>query len=181
MRIQAFILSTALIVPMTVAGQVRSNYNTSKLSNHDQQFLQKLACEDQSEIDMAKMALQKSHNPQVQNYAKTLLSADPAMEQQAKQIAKQDHQTISASPSQAEKQEYNKLSKLSGKQFDQEYIKYESWKQGADLKTVKNETTAATNGIVRNYSAKEETPVWQASQSANKLAQALHVNSGTAS
>lgn len=179
MKIQAFILSTALIVPMAAAGQVRNNYNATKLSSHDQQFLQKLACEDQSEIDLARMALQKSHNPQVQDYAKTLLAADPGMEQQAKQIAQQDHNTISASPNQAEKQEYNKLSKLSGKQFDQEYIKYESWKQGADLKAVKNETAAATNRIVRNYSAKEETPVWQASQSADKLAQALHVNSAS--
>lgn len=176
MNIRAFILSTALIVPMTVAGQVRSDFSSAQLSNHDRQFLHKLSSEDQSEIELARMALQKSKNPQVQNYAKTILAADPAMEHQAKQIAQQDHANLSTSPDPMQKQEHDKLSKLSGQQFDREYIQYESRKQAADLNVVKSETTAATNRVVRNYAVKEETPVWQASQSAEKIAQSMHIN-----
>lgn len=179
-KIQAFILSTALIVPMTLAGQTKPDNKTPQLSKNDQQFLHKLASEDQSEIQLAKLALQKSKDPEIQHYAKKdILAGDPPMEEQAKQIAQQHHSDISTTPDSMQKQEYDKLSKLSGKKFDQEYMNYESRKQAEDLEVVKNETTSTTDTEIQNYAVKEETPVAKTAQAAKTIAGSMNMNSGS--
>jgi putative membrane protein len=183
-KLQAIILSTALVVPMTLAGQ-SSNYessnrasnNTSQLSKQDKLFLHTIASEDQSEIELAHLALQKSKDPQIQKYAKTkILEADPSMKQQAMQLAEQNHTTISGSPNATAKARYKDLASLSGKSFERSYAKYEGWKQAADLKAVKQEATSANNPEVRAYAKKETAPVQQAAQSAQKLAQSMNVS-----
>lgn len=185
MKIQALILTTALAVPMALVGQSpRQNNatdknwnNSSQLSNHDRLFLHTLSSEDQSEIDLAKLALQKSTNPQVQQYAKSkILAADPSMEQGALRIAQQDHSPVSAAPNATDKAEYKDLAKLSGKEFDRAYMRYESRQQSADLTVVQNEVTSATNSQVSSFARKEETPVRQAAQSANQIARSLGVS-----
>lgn len=183
MKIQAFILGTALIVPITLAGQSpnrefnnKAMNDTSQLSTQDRMFLHAIASEDQSEIELAKLALQKSQNPQVQQYAKSkILAADPSMEQDAKQIAQQNKTAVSSTPNPAASQTYKLLSNYSGNEFDQRYIRYEARQQGNDLKVVTFESNSAANPQVRSYARKETTPVKEAAESALKLAQAMHL------
>ena len=182
-KIQAIILSATLVVPMAMMGQSmnhtattanKSSNGTSQLSSSDQHFLSQLGKEDQSEIDMAKLAIKKSSNPQVRQYAQNkILAADPSMEEQAKQIAERDKAPISATPNSWEKQEYDRLSKLSGKQFDQAYMKYEAHKQGRDLADVQHEISSTNNHQVKTYAQNEETPVKQAAQSAQQVDSSL--------
>jgi putative membrane protein len=182
-KLEAFMLSAALAVPMTVAaqtGKMPSNAvanNTSQLTRKDKLFLHTIASEDQSEIDLAKLALQKSSDPKVQQYARSkILAADPSMEQQARQIAQQKHTSISCSPNPAAKLRYKQLSNFSGKQFEQAYVKYEARQQAADFKVVKFEAASASSAEVRGYAQKEQTPVQQAAESANKLAKAMNIS-----
>lgn len=182
MKIEALILSAALAVPMPVAaqsGQMPSSSaanNTSQLTHKDKLFLHTIASEDQSEIELAKLALKKSNDPKVKEYAKSkILAADPSMEKQAVQIAQQKHTSISCSPNQAAKLRYKQLSNFSGKQFDQAYVKYEARKQAGDFKAVKYEAASASSNQVRSYAQKEQTPVQQAAQAAKKLADAMHL------
>jgi putative membrane protein len=182
-KIEAFILSTALVVPIALNGQSsnrefnnRVMNDTSQLSIQDRMFLHAIASEDQSEIELAKLALQKSQNPQVQQYAKSkILAADPSMEKGAEQIALQNKTTVSSAPNPAAKQTYRELSNFSGKEFDQRYIRYEARQQGKDLKVVQYESNSAANPQVRSYAQKETTPVKQAADSALKLAQSMHL------
>lgn len=183
MKIEAFILSTALAVPMALAGQtgqMPSNAvanNTSQLNHKDKLFLHTIASEDQSEIELAKLALHKTSNAQIKQYAKSkILAADPSMEQQAKQIAQQKHTVVSSALNPSAKLRYKQLSNFSGTQFDKAYVKYEAHKQSADLKAVKYEAASASDAEVRGYAQKEQTPVQQAAQAANQLAQAMHVS-----
>lgn len=195
MKIQALMACAALAVPVTLAGQSTNHPSSpipspavpspanpgqnhpAQLSKHDRLFLHAIASEDQSEIELAQLALQKSTNPQVQQYAKTkILAADPSMKQQAEQIAQQNHSPVTSSPSPVQKAEYKNLARLSGKLFDQAYMKYEGRQQSADLKVVKNEITTARNSQVSQYAQKEETPVQQAAQAAQHIASSLHVS-----
>lgn len=195
MKVQAWILSGILAFPLTMMGQSMANQNNNQnkawnnssqntssqqLSNTDQHFLSKLAREDQSEIDMAHLALKKSSNPQVRNYAQNkILAADPSMEHQAKNLAQRDNAMISATPTTMAKQEYDRLSNLSGKQFDQAYMKYEARKQEADLDAVQHEINSTNNQKVKNYAENEETPVRQASQSAQRIDKSMGTQTGS--
>lgn len=177
MKVQALILSAALAVPTALAAQnTLSTGEGHHLAANDELFLQSLAKEDHSEIDLAKLALQQSKNPQVQQYAHTkILGADPSMEKQAEQVGQQNGEKISDEPTGGQKAEYEKLAHLSRDTFDQAYAKYESQRQQADLIIVENETTTAMNSKVRQFALQEEKPVGEAAQAAKQLAQALHV------
>lgn len=182
-KIQALILSTALVVPMILAGQNtnignnQAQNNTSQLTVQERMFLHAIASEDQSEINLANLALQKSNDPQIQQYAKSkILAADPGMKLKARQIAQQNHTMVSGSPNPAAQQEYDDFSRLSGNLFDRAYVKYEARQQGADYKIVKYETTHATNPQVVKYAQTEANPVQEAAQAAQKLAQSMHIS-----
>jgi predicted outer membrane protein len=174
-KIHAFVLSAALAIPTALAAQTTSSLKHSSGTDQDELFLHSLASEDQSEIHLAKLALDKSHNPQVKEYAKSkILAADPKMEQEAQQIAQQIHLSITTKPDSGKRAEYQTLSRLAGEQFDQAYAKYESHQQQADLTTVQNETVTATHSQVRSFALKEEKPVGEAAQSAKLLAETFH-------
>jgi putative membrane protein len=179
MRVSGWILTTALVVPLTVAGQ-NANPNSMgssqspQVSLQAQHFLNLIASEDQSEINLAKLALKKSSNPQIQQYARTsILAADPSMKQDALKIAEQNHAPVDGFPTSADKAEFYYLSKLSGKAFDKAYMDYEDAKQREDLILVQNEATAAKNQQLRKYAEKEEGPVQQAAESAKRIAQSI--------
>ncbi|MFP5250192.1 MAG: DUF4142 domain-containing protein [Acidobacteriota bacterium] len=185
MKIYLLILSAMLIVPLTALGQKTnhsgdnmssSQSNKPRISLEAQHFLVTIATEDQSEIDLAHLALKKSNNPKVQQYAKTkILAADPSMEKQAKQIARENNSPIVSFPNATDKAEYSYLSQLSGKKFDQAYIGYEDAQQHSDSIMVNNESTGAKNQQVRSYAQKEAGPVGQAAQSAGKIAASLGI------
>lgn len=176
-KIHALILTATLIVPMTMTAQTTiSKSKSSHLSANDQLFLHTLASEDESEIQLAKLAMKKSSDPQIQQYAKTkILAADPSMEQQAKEVAQQENAQISAEPNATQKAQYKNLSKLSGKDFDRAYVKYEDRKQKADLVDVQNKTVTAMSTKVRDFAQKQVTPVKQAAQAAEQLAQSMNI------
>lgn len=175
MKWQPIIAGLALAAPLALAGPAMAQSGNTKLSSSDQQFLNKLSMEDQSEINMANLALQKSPNAQVKSYARNLLSADPSMESQARTIAQDDKATISSNPTVKEQHEYTKLSSLSGNQFDQEYLKYEANRQQQDLGMVQQEVKDTKNPQLKSFAEKEEAPVRDASASAHQLATSMGV------
>lgn len=178
MKIPVLIVCAALAVPVTMTGQIAEQQQTSgtspQISIEAQHFLDTLAKEDQSEIELANLALSKSTNPQVKEYAKSrILAADPAMEQEAKAIAQQNHAPMLAIPPATSSAEYHYLSALSGKDFDKAYMGYEDQKQAADLIMVKNEAKTAKNPQIKQFAQKEDAPVQKAAQSAQQIAQAI--------
>lgn len=179
MKIPALIVCAALAIALAASGQNESQKKMAstpppQLSIQAQHFLNNLASEDESEIDLAKLALKKSGNPQIHQYAKSkILAADPAMERGAKAIEEGNHGPLVAYPTGTAKAEYYYLAKLSGKAFDQAYMSYEDQKQAADLIVVQNEAATAKNPQVKDFASKEEAPVREAAQAAQRIAQGL--------
>ena len=178
MKIATLIVCGALVAPLVATGQIAEQENKGanhpQISIEAQHFLDVLAKEDQSEITLANLALTKSNNPLVKDYAKSkILAADPAMERGAKAIAQQKRAPILAIPSATATAEYQYLSRLSGKAFDKAYMSYEDQKQAADLIMVQNEAATAKDPQVKQFAQKEETPVQKAAQSARQIAQGL--------
>jgi putative membrane protein len=177
MRFTGWLLAGALIVPCGMTGQtvaLPTNSKPPQISIQAQHFLNLLAAEDQSEIDLAHLALKKSSNPQVQQYARSkILAADPSMKKGAMRIAMRNNAAVPGYPTSTDKAEYYYLSRLTGKAFDKAYMSYEDEKQNADLIMVKNEIKAAQNPQLKSWVQKEETPVQQAAQSAKQIANSL--------
>ena len=95
------------------------------LNPEDKGFAQKAATGGQAEVALGNLALQKASDPKVKEFAQRMVSDHTNANQQLQQIAgKKDLDLPTMVPTEAQ-EEQDKLSKLSGKAFDKEYIRYE--------------------------------------------------------
>lgn len=173
MRCKVLVLGMALTLPLAMFPQkspANKNKSKGRFSQGDQMFLKALIQEDISEISLAKMALQKSSNPQVKQYARTkILAADPQMRDGAAKIIRADNLQPPTGPNTRQRKIHSELDKKSGKYFDNAYMNYEASQQTADMKLVKTEIQSTNDAQVKNYVTAQETPVEQAASAARDL------------
>jgi putative membrane protein len=98
-----------------------SRDNSSKLSWSDRRFVTKASHDNQAEIQVAQLAVQRASNPDVKNFAQTLIDDHTQLGQQMQQLASSKGVTLKEENK--EDREDKKLSKLSGSDFDREFIK----------------------------------------------------------
>lgn len=166
MKITPLVLTAALAFPLAMLGQTSS----STVSPSDLQFAHKLAQEDMSEINLARLALQKSSNPAVRQYAKNIiLSADKSMKQQANKIAQQHQVSLPAGMTSRQKSVYDSLAHKSGPQFDRAYMAYEASQQSKDLQLVRREVKTTKDPQLKSFASAQEQPVRAAAQSARTI------------
>lgn len=96
----------------------------------DPQIAQIVQTANQIDIDQAKLALKKSKDPQVKEFANQMISDHTSLEKSVNDLAKKLNVTPedSATSQQLKQQaadEKKKLNSLSGKAFDQEYASHE--------------------------------------------------------
>lgn len=119
MAVTAFALAA---VPFTA--QAQGNPPT------DPQIVQVVQTANQIDIDQAKLALQKTKNQQVKDFANQMISDHTSLEKSVADLAKklnvtpQDSDTSRQLKQQAA-EETKKLKPLRGKAFDQEYVSHE--------------------------------------------------------
>ena len=102
-----------------------NNGNTNALNPEDKGFAQKAATGGQAEVALGNLALQKASDPKVKEFAQRMVTDHGQAGQQLDQIAsKKDLDLPKMVPTEAQ-EEQDKLSKLSGPAFDQEYMRYE--------------------------------------------------------
>lgn len=151
--VMSFFLSLLLILPMAGFAQTQST-KTQQLPKSEQHFLKSLAQEDMNEVHLANMAMQKSNNPQVKQYAQAILAADPSMAANTKTIADKYDVKIPSTVTMAPlKAESAKLQKASGPQFDKEYISYEAHRQQHDLNVVERAANNSKTPEIKTFAA----------------------------
>jgi putative membrane protein len=74
-----------------------------------------------AEVQMGKLAQQKGGTQQARSFGQMLTNDHQANQQKADQVAKQIGVTPPTSPSAMQRSDYNRLSKLSGLAFDQQF------------------------------------------------------------
>lgn len=95
----------------------------SSLSAIDRQFIIRAAQSDMTEIRTSRLALQRSQNTQVRQYAQHMINQHTQSSNQLKPIAQKKGVTLPKSIGAPNQALYTQLSKLSGSQFDQAYMK----------------------------------------------------------
>jgi putative membrane protein len=164
-----------LAISMALGAQNRSPKNSAQpkqsFSASDQLFLKALIEEDISEISLAQMALQKSSNADVKQYAQTkILEADPHMRDGAAQVAQKNGMKPPTGPNGRQQEMYKRLENMSGKIFDGAYMTYEADQQTADVKLVQAEIDSTSDVEVKRFVTAEKTPVVEAAASAKEIA-----------
>ena len=165
-------MGVVIVSPIAAFAQTAPK-NTGPLALGDRAFLYQQAQEDMSEIKLAKLAIAKSTNPQVQSYANSILDNDPTMGQEAKIIAAQKKVTVPYIVNVEQKARFDRLSKLAGADFDKAYMQYEAQKQQQDLRLVQQLANAAQDQDVKNYARNEAPVVLKTAQTAKIIASSL--------
>lgn len=108
-------LAGGTIVLMTANVQAQA-------SDDDKQFLAKASQSDVNEIKLSQLAEQKASNPAVKAFAKKMVSEHEKLSASMKPFASSWGVTPPTDLDDDHKQEYSKLSGLSGADFDKEYM-----------------------------------------------------------
>jgi putative membrane protein len=113
-----------------------SRDNSGKLSWSDRRFVTKASHDNQVEIQVAQLATQRASNPDVKNFAQRLVDDHTQLGQQMQQLA--STKGITLKEENKEDREDKKLSKLSGSDFDREFVKRMVAEHKKDLKEFKD-------------------------------------------
>lgn len=119
-----------------VNSSMGSNMNggmTMKMSSSDQKFMMMAATGGMAEIEMARLALQKSSNESVRQYAQKMIDDHTMAGDELKQLASMKGITLPTQPDAKQMAMMAKLQKLSGAEFDMLYIKEAGVKAHQDM------------------------------------------------
>ncbi len=93
----------------------------SDLTVPERKFVERAASNDIAEIELGRLALDKSKTPEVRNLAQTLVDDHQKSLDQLKSIANDQKFPLPTSATTLAQQQYQQLSKLQGQEFDREY------------------------------------------------------------
>jgi putative membrane protein len=84
----------------------------------DQRFASDTAMDSMTEVELGQLALDKSNDPKVREFANRMIQDHSKANMQLESIAKSAHIVLPAEPGEKLQMHMNKLSGLSGKNFD---------------------------------------------------------------
>lgn len=150
-----------------------SAFAEGKMSDADAKAMKKLAEANQAEIATGKLAVDKAKNPQVKQFGQRMVDDHGKANDQLKQLASTKNVTLPTDLDKSTQREYDKLSKLSGADFDREYMKHMVSDHKKDISEFQKEAKSGKDADVKQF-ASSTLPVLQEhlqlAQSADKVA-----------
>jgi putative membrane protein len=111
----------------------------------DKTFVKKALEGNMAEIQMGQLALQKSTDDQVKQFAQRMVDDHGKMLDQLKPVAEQMGVKVPAGPSKGQMKSMDKMKALSGEAFDQAYIKDMVKDHKSDVSEFKQEAQSTQN------------------------------------
>ncbi|HEX2603116.1 MAG TPA: DUF4142 domain-containing protein [Oxalicibacterium sp.] len=101
-----------------------SSSKSSSVSKDDKDFMEDIAHANLAEIATGKMALEKSQNEQVKQFAQKMIDDHTKAEDELKQLADAKGVKLPTEPDMVHKTKAATLKPLSGNTFDKQYVKH---------------------------------------------------------
>jgi putative membrane protein len=99
-----------------------THISQASLSEIDRIYVEEIAQAGMLEVELAKLALEKSDNENIKKYAEQMIQDHQALNQELMQLAEKKGITLPSNLSPKHQALKTQVSKLSGTQFDQAYI-----------------------------------------------------------
>jgi putative membrane protein len=119
----------------------------------DRQFAQQAHSINQAEIDLGKMAQQKGTTADVKGFGAQMVVDHTNAQKDLDAAARKDGVTVHGGLSPEQKQLEKQLSGLSGKQFDDAYMKHMATGHTAAVKMFKKEVVSGTSPALHTYAS----------------------------
>ena len=157
-------------------GTVRSAAYDANVSMSDKHFVSAALEGGMAEVQMGKLAEEKGGSADVKRFGHKMVEDHTKLGDQMKSVAEQIGLAPPASPSIFEQMEFKKLEKLSGDQFDQEYIKTMVKDHESDLKDFRKEANSGTSPAVKSAASEGADVVSKHLSMIRQIAQEHHID-----
>jgi putative membrane protein len=124
------------------------------LNSSDSDFLKKAAKGNLAEVDLGRLAARKAVNPEVKQFANRMIRDHSKAYGELKTLAASKGVDVAKSASLSEDASAVHLKMLSGKSFDEAYVKMMVEDHKEDVADFQQESQSATDSDVKNFASK---------------------------
>jgi putative membrane protein len=133
---------------------------SDKLAPSDEEFAQKAATGGQAEVALGQLASEKATSPKVKEFAQRMVSDHGQANQQLEQIAGNKKLDLPKMLPTEAQEEQDKLSKMSGAQFDKEYMRFMVEDHQKDAQEFQQAASSVTDNDLKQF-ATQTLPIIQ--------------------
>jgi putative membrane protein len=160
-------------VGTTAAATGSMSSNAATLSSSDRKFVETAAQGGMAEVKLGQLATQKAQSDQVKQFGQRMVDDHTKANDQLKQVASTKGVNLPSDMDKSSQREYDKLSKMSGAQFDREYMDHMVSDHKKDISEFQKQAKNGKDPDVKQF-ASSTLPVLQQhlqlAQSADEMA-----------
>jgi putative membrane protein len=129
----------------------RPGATSASMSTSDKDFMKKAAEGGLAEVELGNLAAKKAHNPEVKEFAERMVKDHTKANDELKDVASSKGMTLPHRLSMKDEAAKQKLSALSGDQFDKAYMSDMVKDHTKDVADFQHECTNATDPAVTHF------------------------------
>jgi len=132
----------------------QSQSPSAKLSHADREFIEDAARGGMAEVELGQFAQQHASGDPVKQFAARMVKDHSKANEELRQLAQEKGVTMPSGPSHMDNHEMSKLAKLTGADFDREYMDNMVKDHEKDVKEFRKQAEKAKDPDVKNFAAK---------------------------
>jgi putative membrane protein len=126
---------------------------SDSLARADRKFIEDAARGGMAEVQLGQLAAQKAQSSEVKQFGQKMVDDHGKANDQLKSIASSKNVTLPTDLDRAHKRDYDRLSKLSGADFDREYMKHMVSDHKKDVSDFRKEAKSGKDTEVKNFAS----------------------------
>lgn len=127
---------------------------STSLPRGERKFMEKAAAHGLAEVELGRLAAQKASNPEVKRFGEMMVEHHGQANNELKQVASAKGVELPATPDKDHQKKMEKMQKLSGAEFDREYMKNMVKDHKSDVKDFRKQAEDAKDPEVKGFAAK---------------------------
>ncbi len=125
----------------------------AKLTHGDRKFIEEAAQGGMAEVQLGQLAAQKAQSSEVKQFGQKMVDDHGKANDQLKSIASSKNVTLPTDVDRAHKRDYDRLSKLSGADFDREYMKHMVSDHKKDVSDFRKEAKSGKDSEIKSFAS----------------------------
>jgi len=131
----------------------QSSGDKQAASTPDHHFASNAAAGGAAEVKFGELAQEKASDPAVKAFGKRMVDDHTKAGEQLKEVAQTENMTLPSDMKAVDKAHYDRLSKLSGSEFDRAYMQMMVKDHEEDVAEFKKEAASGKNAAMKNFAA----------------------------
>ncbi len=151
------LIASLTLIPVAMIGQTNSmsaGSSNGSMSSSDKKFVREAAQGGMAEVELGKLATEKASSPEVKKFGQRMVDDHSKANEQLKEVASSQGITLPSKLSAKDEMTKERLSKLSGEQFDKAYMSDMVKDHTQDVSDFQQEANSARDPAVKEFAEK---------------------------